>query len=104
VDAVPGLGGRQTAVGVHAVRPGRRRADLQGRDDPRRHGRLRADGEIRRTVAEGRHHRGRARGPRVPGRYPGIRSCDFLRFYRKHTFASERDILNVIKNVFGLDR
>lgn len=92
VDAVPGLGGRQTAVGVHAVRPGRRRSDLQGRDDTRRHGRLRADGKVRRTVAQGRHDRSRARGPRVSGRYPPRGEFDdIVLCFLSHTISTRAD-------------
>lgn len=69
LDTVPGHGGRQAAVGVHVVRPGRWRADLPGRDDACRDRDLRADGQVRRAVAQGRHDRGLARGPRVPGEY-----------------------------------
>jgi len=69
VDAVPGIGGRQAPVGVHAIRPGRRRTNLSGRDDARRDGHLRTDGQIRRTVAQGWHNGGRARRFRVPGVY-----------------------------------
>lgn len=67
VDAVPGIGGRQAPVGVHAVRPGRRRANLSRRDDARRDSHLRTDGQIRRAVAQGRHDGGRTRRFRVPG-------------------------------------
>lgn len=47
LDVVSGIGGRQAPVGVHAVRPRRRRANLSGRDDARRDGHLRTDGQIR---------------------------------------------------------
>lgn len=67
LDAVSGVGRRQTAMGIHSVRPGRRRADMSRRDDSRGNGNLWADGQVRRTVAERRHDGGRARGSRLPG-------------------------------------